>query len=152
MRAKQNCGLLRREKRARQLSTCWLNHGTMETSNQKISNRSRIWVLPADARQQNNSRDHSHIYNRIFSLRYWKEFSASGLSLFSIMVIMVMGDFRKKCLAGWFWEETRITSWILPGPLLSWQSTWKGRFPQQVCRATWKSFLMQIFFRDENKV
>ena len=47
---------------------------------------------------------------------------------------------------------TRITTWILPGPLLSWQPTWKGRFHQQVCRATWKSFLLQIFFRDENKV
>ena len=49
-------------------------------------------------------------------------------------------------------KQTRITSWILPGPLLSWQPTWKGRFHQQVCRATWKSFLLLIFFRDENKV
>ena len=29
-----------------------LNHRTIEPSNQKISYRSRIWVLPADARQQ----------------------------------------------------------------------------------------------------
>ena len=28
------------------------NHGTIEPSDQKISRRSRIWVLPADARQQ----------------------------------------------------------------------------------------------------
>ena len=48
--------------------------------------------------------------------------------------------------------KTRITLWILPGPLLSWQPTWKGRFHQQVCRATWKFFLLQIFLRDENKV
>ena len=57
MRAKQNCGLLLREKQGRQLSTCvskpltaqrcghrlhdWTsNHGTIE---RKISNRSRIW-------------------------------------------------------------------------------------------------------------
>jgi len=37
---------------------------------------------------------------------------------------------------------TRITSWILPGPLLSKQPTCKGRFHQQVCQATWKSFLL----------
>ena len=56
MRAKQNGGLLLREKQARQLSTCLSepltaqccshrliepsNHGTIE---RKISNRSRIW-------------------------------------------------------------------------------------------------------------
>ena len=51
-------------------------------------------------------------------------------------------------------KETRITSWILPGPLLPWEPTFtmhKGRLHQQVCHATWKSILFQIFFREKKK-
>ena len=69
MQAKQNGGLLLREKQAQQLSTCssklltakrcshrltiqpW-NHGTMEPSNQKSQMDQEYGLLPADARQQ----------------------------------------------------------------------------------------------------
>ena len=52
MRTKQNGGLLWREKQARQLSTCWLNHGTIEPSNQKSQIAQEYGLLPANARQQ----------------------------------------------------------------------------------------------------
>ena len=65
MRAKQNGGLLLREKQARQLSTCLskpltaqrcshrlIEHRTMEPLNEKSQIAQEYGLLPADARQQ----------------------------------------------------------------------------------------------------
>ena len=65
MRAKQNGGLLLRDKQARQLSTCLskpltaqrcshrlIEHRTMEPLNEKSQIAQEYGLLPADARQQ----------------------------------------------------------------------------------------------------